>query len=558
MRVRLSPDALWLIATLAFVSVWIWRSMGGALGPGIVQDDARQHVFWMQRLVDPSLFRGDLYADYFESQAPSGYVAIYRALLWFVDPIVASKLLPPVLGLLASAFTFLLVRRLDPSPRAAFLVAILDGWYVWQYDDVPTGSPRAFLLPLCVAMIWALVTARRGLAIGLVALAALIYPSAAALMVVQAGLGLVRFCRWRPRFSTDRREWLAFIVLAGLAFALLAPMAFGSSPFGPAINGTTARDMPEFGPNGRNAIFTTDPYAYWLTSYRSGFDLRILDRLLPNVPLMYLLAGLALLLPVVMVVGGKPMRARVGPAGAIVLRILAASMVLFFAAHLLLFRLYLPSRFVAWTVPLAFSIAAGVALAVIVESIARRLNASRTGIKANLLTLLAAIGLALYPAAFDGNFVHDNIPTITAYLRTLPPDTLIAGVPLDADSVPALTGRPVLVNREYALPYHEGFYRVVQQRTLDLIDAYYADSPGRVDELARKYGVQIFLVDRQAFDLERAADAWAGSFDPYTTLVLDRLRRGGRFALLDAVRRCSVVSQGDVAVVPASCFKPLR
>jgi hypothetical protein len=554
MRVRLSPNALWLIATLAVVGVWVWRSMGGALGPGVVQDDARQHVFWMQRLLDPSLLQGDLYADYFESQAPFGYVAIYRALLWFVDPIVASKLLPPVLGLLAATFTYLLVRQVDPSPRAAFLVAILNSWYVWQYDDLPTGSPRAFLLPLCAAMVWALVTARRVVAIGLVALAALIYPSAAALMVVLAGLALVRFCGWRPRLSGDRRDWLVFVVLAGLAFALLAPMAFGSSLYGPAVNGPAAREMPEFGPNGRNAIFTTDPYAYWISSYRSGFDLRVIDRL-TKVPLFYLLAGLALLWPVVMMVGGKSTRARLGPSGIVAVHILAASMVLFFAAHLLLFRLYLPSRFVAWTVPLAFSIVAGAAVAVIVERIARRLTASKAAFETNVLTLVVAIGLALYSAAFDGNFVRDDIPNITAYLRTLPPDTLIAGVPLDTDSVPALTGRPVLVNREYALAYHEGFYRVVKQRTLDLIDAYYADSPGRIDEFARKYGVQIFLVDRQAFDLEAAADAWAGSFDPYTTLVLDRLRRGGRFALLDSARRCGVVFQRDVAVVPATCFQ---
>jgi hypothetical protein len=121
-----------------------------------------------------------------------------------------------------------------------------------------------------------------------------------------------------------------------------------------------------------------------------------------------------------------------------------------------------------------------------------------------------------------------------------------------------LTGRPVLVNREYALAYHVGFYRVVQQRTLDLIDAYYSDSPARVAEFAAKYGVQIFLVDRQAFDPAGAADAWAGSFEPYTSMVLQRLQGPRKFALLDAIRRCSVVAQRDVYVVPASCFKPAR
>jgi len=44
----------------------------------MVQDDARQHVFWMQRFLDPALFPRDLIADYFQSVAPAGYTAIYQ------------------------------------------------------------------------------------------------------------------------------------------------------------------------------------------------------------------------------------------------------------------------------------------------------------------------------------------------------------------------------------------------------------------------------------------------------------------------------------------------
>ena len=79
--------------------------------------------------------------------------------------------------------------------------------------------------------------------------------------------------------------------------------------------------------------------------------------------------------------------------------------------------------------------------------------------------LLLAGGLALYPAAFDGNFVPDRSPGITAYLRTLPPDTLVVGAPVEADSVPAFSGRNVLTNREYALAYHPGYYQHVEVRT---------------------------------------------------------------------------------------------
>jgi Na+/H+ antiporter NhaC len=45
-----------IVATgLAFVALWMARSLWPALDANVVQDDARQHVFWMQRLVDPSL-----------------------------------------------------------------------------------------------------------------------------------------------------------------------------------------------------------------------------------------------------------------------------------------------------------------------------------------------------------------------------------------------------------------------------------------------------------------------------------------------------------------------
>jgi hypothetical protein len=556
MRVSRSADLLWLAATVLFVGLWIWRSMAIALSPLFIQDDARQHVFWMQRLVDPSILRGDLYADYFASQAPYAYVEIYSLLLRFVDPIVASKLLPPVLGMSAAVLTFVLVRRLDAAPHTAFLVAVLDSWYLWQYDDIPTGSPRAFLMPLFVGLLLALVTVKRRIALGVVIMAALIYPSAAALMVVQSGLGLVWVKRWRISFSRDWRDWLTVVLMGLLAIVLLAPMAFGDSQFGPAVTGAQARTMAEFGPNGRNAFFDPNPYQFFVVSYRSGFDLRVTDALLGGVPIMYELAALALLLPVAGVFGGRAVWTRCAPIVSLATRVVLASMTLYVAAHLLLFKLYLPARFVAWTVPLAFALLAGLGLAIVLERLARLMVPTKPLVAAGAVSVLAAIGLAAYPAKYDGNFVIDDIPNVTAYLRTLPADTLIAGVPTDTDSVPALTGRPVLVNREYALAYHIGFYQVVRQRTLDLIDAYYSDSPARVAEFAAKYGVQIFLVDRRAFDPAVAADAWAGSFEPYTSLVMDRLQRRGRFALLDSVRRCSVVTQRDVSVVPASCFQP--
>jgi hypothetical protein len=203
-------------------------------------------------------------------------------------------------------------------------------------------------------------------------------------------------------------------------------------------------------------------------------------------------------------------------------------------------------------------VAAGLALGIVIEGIAERLARDRRAWLSAGLALALGLGLALYPAAYDGNFVPDRHPELSAYLRGLPPDTLVAAVPAEADSVPALTGRRVLVAREYALAYHSGYYDELRRRTADLIDAYYADAPRRLVELAERYGVDVFLVSRAAFDQATFADAWAGEFAPFTSAVGDRLRGRNRFALLDLVRRCAAVDDGQVAAIPTACIASAR
>ena len=60
----------------------------------VVQDDARQHVFWMLRYIDANLFPSDLIADYFQSVAPAGYSNLYRIISFGINPIYLNKHLP--------------------------------------------------------------------------------------------------------------------------------------------------------------------------------------------------------------------------------------------------------------------------------------------------------------------------------------------------------------------------------------------------------------------------------------------------------------------------------
>lgn len=578
-EVKPHETRLWLAGALLFTLLFIGRTMAPALGPGeTIQDDARQHVFWMLRFRDPELFRDDLIADYFQSVAPPGYTALYWALSLAIDPRLASKILPLVIGLVAAGFTFLLTRRLHPSPAAAFLATVLLSWYVWQYDDLASGSPRAFLLPTVAALCWALVAGRPTLAVVLTVLGALLYPTAGVLGVALLGVRAVASGEWRSTGVTRKRTSLPplvtsatrdvrhsslvpFLAAAALVGAVLVPELL-PSPFGPTVSAERARQMAEFGPGGRTALFFPDPYRYWVQSYRTGLDLRVADSVFPRVPILFELATLSTLLPAAMILRRRlPTARRLSPKVQILPQLLAASFGLFFAAHVLLFGLYLPARFVQWTLPLVLSVAAGLGLGVLIEEIATRAPGSGpfTTKLAWSLTVGLALSLALYPAHYDGNWVRDRHPTITEYLSNQPKDVLVAGAPTEADSVPAFAERRVLVAREYALPYQMGYYGELQRRTRDLIEAYYAESPRRVAEIADHYGVDLFLVNRAAFDRGTFADAWAGEFEPFTSQIEGEIegrpRRGGRFALLELARRCAVVDDGEVAVVPAMCLR---
>jgi len=127
-------------------------------GPYVVQDDARQHVFWMQRFMDPELFPHDLIADYFQSVAPAGYSAFYWLMAQVgLDPLFVAKLLPTVLGLVATAYCFGVSLRIFPVPAAACLSTMLLNQTLWMTTALVSGTPRAFLYVGFLAFLYYLV-----------------------------------------------------------------------------------------------------------------------------------------------------------------------------------------------------------------------------------------------------------------------------------------------------------------------------------------------------------------------------------------------------------------
>jgi hypothetical protein len=196
----------------------------------------------------------------------------------------------------------------------------------------------------------------------------------------------------------------------------------------------------------------------------------------------------------------------------------------------------------------------------LLKHLAERLRRRWRETAATGLALALAGGLVLYPTRNALRFTSDSHPRISALLRTLPKGTLIAGVPSETNSLASFSGRPVLFSYEHALAYHPGYYRQIAARIEAEVAAYYAERPAEVLDFMDRFGVDVFLVNRSAYDPRQAEWLWtprAGAWPPYMALIRERAQARRDSALYDASLRCARLVEGDVAVVQRRCLARL-
>lgn len=553
----------WLSLSLSFAATYgILAVQKGFSGEYIVQDDARQHVFWMRRFLDAGLFPNDLIADYFQSVAPAGYAALYQLMAAVgIDPVLLSKILPVVLGLITTGYCFGVCLQLLPLPITGFIGALLLNQNLWMQDGLISGTPKAFIYPLFLAFLYYLL--RRSLLPCLVtiALTGLFYPS---FLFICEGILILQLChlsKGQLRLSRNRRDYLFCAAGLAVAFCVLLPYAVGTSEFGPVITSAEARTLPEFLPKGRANFFEdSHPWRFWFNASRSG--IRLTAALMP--PLVY--AGL--LLPILLRYPSRfPLLQQVR--GILLLpQIVVASLGVFFAAHALLFKLHLPSRYTQHTLRIVMVTAAAVTLTLILDAVLGLCAGDRLPRKQGspLLRQVVAVGtttllaaaLILYPAThrtfFWTGYVVGEAPTLYRFFQAQPKDIMIASLAEEADNLPTFAQRSILVGGEYAIPYHLGYYRPFRQRTLELIQAEYSLNLADAQALIQKYGVDFWLLNKAAFTAEHIAkNRWLKQYQPAQEAFL-RLQQGKMPALASVIQPCTVFETENVVVLGAECI----
>jgi len=493
----------------------------------VIDDDARQHVYWTAKLQDPELFPDDLLTRFVSSNIldPVGYKVLYRLGVSFMDPIMFSRILTLALLLCSLWLLDLLNRSWIPDPGGRLFCGLLFLFYSLYGNS--GGMPRAFAYPLLLGFLLFLQERAYWGAAVMVGLETVLYPP-----MLPNSLALGAWALVSRFYQGERgRKWVwdaSSLVLVTLAAALFLVSIYSGGDgevWGPQITVEQAKAEPEFHENGRTEFFRDNMFAYLLLG-RSGIGL-------------YEMVGfLAILGGMTALIGFRKLRF---PSTAF--HLIWTSLALFVLAHLVLFKLYLPSRYTTFTIPLALMIVIGANMDPFREALRPLLEKWRRFLperdRARWIGWMVVLVTAIVYAYVQGHVIvradsevavlDGQEQEMLAFLATLPKDVVIAGHPCVMDNVPLISRRQVLANRELALPYYTGYYIRVRKRLFDLFEAYYGINPQEVDRFSKTYGVNVWVIRKSDFE---PAFLKGRIFDePFNKAVKERIGENKAFVL---------------------------
>ena len=532
----------WLAASIIAAILFSLSGFGLSLQSGYtIQDDARQHVFWLQRLNDPDLFPNDAIADYLSSVAPAGYKFLY----WLansvgLEPFTFNKILPLLLGIGNSIYCYLVTIEIFPVPMAGFLTSLLLNQNLWLLDDLVSGTPRAFFYVLFLGFVYYLLRRELLPCLLFIVLQSLFYPQTVLISAGVFSLNLV----------TQKQEPYFYLVGLVTAVITLGIYKLQTGEFSEVITLETARQLPEFYPGGRSEFFSDNPWHFWLSARRSGFF-----------PFEWQYSAMwlyGLSLPIVSQFPRKfPLVRHLNAKVKIIGQMLLTSLGLFCLSHVMLFRLHLPSRYSQHTWRIAIALATGMALTLLLHQLVQKITPSAI-VKGVIIAI--ALSIILYPTyavqsySYRLGYVTGKAPQLYQFLQQQPKDVVIASLSSEADFIPSLARRTVLVSAEYNIPYHLDYYAQMRQRAKDLIQAQYTSSQAVLNRFIRQYRVDLWLLDRQAFAVDYLTNnSWLNQFPLAVQSAIASLQ-DTQPVIMSQSDRCSIWQTTELKLLDAKCL----
>jgi hypothetical protein len=480
--------ALWPELAVALISgaIFVAAHFQALTNPLVINDDVRQQLYWMQQWQDPGLFKGDFLTGYARHYVPWGVKGLYWLASWWVAPPYFSKLLPGLLFMGLAVCLFRIGTALSDRRLGWMTVAVF--WLMpFFLDNLAGGLARAFAAPL-LALFWLGWLEERpwlmGAALVLQALCIPYIFLVTALAALLAWL-LARWGRDNPP-PFPARAGHFFLLALGAALVLGMNLQFSAAGYGPLVSAREMVNRPEFYAHGRYQLLPEASLLWELVS-----PVEFIAPFHEWGPVAGALACAALL--ILVAAGARrldwaEMRPRLKAAGYLGL----ASLLIYFLARLFLLKLFVPDRYLIYTLNLFYCLflALGLEGALRLKRWPRHLA---------LLALVLAAGLGAWRLEGVGLKDYSAYRALFAALAKTPKEALIAGHPNLMDTVPTFARRRAFATYELAHPWSRGYWARLKPRLHDLFQAYYAADPQKVKAFCRRYGIAFLIVDDRHF-----------------------------------------------------------
>ncbi|MYL82305.1 hypothetical protein GTA51_04030 [Desulfovibrio aerotolerans] len=510
----------WLVACIS-LGVYALAHRLGLASPFVINDDARQQLFWMARWLDPALYPPDLLSDYAAAYVPAGVKALYFVAVkgFGLEPLFVSKLVAGALFVLLALALFGLGVALE-GPTLGWFAAAMAWLMPYFLKNISGGLSRAFAGPLLALFVLAWMRrCGRGMAWVLL-LEAVTIPYIAILCAGCACLDAVMArLTDRPAAPFPARSSHGLALLAAAAMVIGQNVTLAAKGFGPLVGRAALAAGPEFSAAGRLELYPLpNPFFdlfYWPLE---SIGLFLEWGLFPGI------VSLAVLAPVLWY-GARStpwpqLAAKVRPLA----MLLAGSLALYVLARAIALVLFVPDRYICYTINLCYALVLAVCLR---HALAPLLTRRWAGAA---LVLLAA-GLGVWRLTNVGLYDYRADAPLYAAVAALPADALVAGNPKDMDNVLTFGRRNVLASYELAHAWSVGLWKSMLPRLAHQAEAYYAKDATVVREFAKAYGVG-WIVVREA-DFEPAAIARGPLFAPFDRRIQELAGAPGNFVLLN-------------------------
>ncbi|MBE9064039.1 hypothetical protein [cf. Phormidesmis sp. LEGE 11477] len=534
----------------------------------IVQDDARYHIVWLQRLIDPDLFPNDVMADYYGAIQGIGFRSFYSLFASFgIEPLAFAKIVPLLLALIATAYLFWVALFILPVPICGALTTIIFNQNIWIRDDLISASPRAFVYPLFAAFLYYLLKDSKIFCLASLGLLSLFYPQMA---LVGVGILTLRLIRWDgttpklPRRFRSYAFWLLALVMVGGALLLFSHQV--EQQAGRLTSLAEMKAWPEFQPGGRGAYFGMPFLSFWFDGL-SGLRFPLYP------PIIWLGAMLPLVVWKVPHFFHKafPLSGATTTDVRLLGQLFVSSMGFFFLSHIIFPTLYLPSRYSFYSTRFVLAIASGVMLTLVMQCwvgwLVRQWQRWQRWNLLDFARIAVSVGFAIavvvapsIPILFlKGQSWEVGKPAgLYDFLSEFPKDTMVASLVQEVnDDIPAFAQRSVLVGREFALPYHADFYAEMRRRMRDLVNAQYSLELSEVQSFIDRYGVDIWILSEDFTNADYLAQKDWLLYSSEKAVVVEannRLNQGSSPALIQAIPACSIYAEANLIALDGECI----